>query len=303
MRLNNKKLSEIEKHRTAMFAQWLLDVRNGEIGILDDSDPDNTSWVDTPDEYCIPNDDNGIIILINFIYDDDTLHHPFARKLQEKAIICPKNDTTDVINSKYLSLLMATTNYPDTAIASKGKLIAIEPKVSDIASLKPTYCNKIIELIVYRKWVSKCQQLSNTIPVLNIDNQRYQDLEQEKYQNRFPLATLLEVDPQNYQVIPGDPIPICKNHWPQLNLTYRTQANSLIKDCNDLLAKLPDRNPYQLPPALKELEGTTHIFQFHFDTNSTSRRKDFVLDTVFKKIALPLPAPLVEHVAPEPVPT
>ncbi|GJR71151.1 DNA helicase [Tanacetum coccineum] len=146
---------------TAMFAQWLLDVRNGEIGIPDDSDPDNTSWVDTPDEYCIPNDDNGIIILINFIYDDDTLHHPFAQKLQEKAIICPKNDTTDVINSKYLSLLMAITTYPDTVAASKGKMIAIEPKVLDIASLKPTDSNKIIEVIVYCKWVSNAYRITS----------------------------------------------------------------------------------------------------------------------------------------------
>ncbi|GJW60798.1 DNA helicase [Tanacetum coccineum] len=109
MRLNNQSLSEIDKHKTAMFAQWLLDVGNGQIGIPDDSDPDNTSWVDIPDEYCIPNDDNGIPNLINFIYDADTLHHPSAEKLQEKAIICPKNDTADIINDRILSLLTTTT--------------------------------------------------------------------------------------------------------------------------------------------------------------------------------------------------
>ncbi|GJY19436.1 DNA helicase, partial [Tanacetum coccineum] len=109
MRLNNRSLSEIDKHRTSTFAQWLLDVENGQIGIPDDSDPDNTSWVDIPDEYCIPNDDNGVPNLTNFIYDADTLHHPSAQKLQEKAIICLKNDTTDVINAKILSLLTTTT--------------------------------------------------------------------------------------------------------------------------------------------------------------------------------------------------
>ncbi|GKD39198.1 DNA helicase [Tanacetum coccineum] len=50
---------------------------------------------------------------------------------------------------------MATTNYPDTLAATKGKMIAVEPQVSDIASLKPVDSNKIIEVIVYRKWVSK----------------------------------------------------------------------------------------------------------------------------------------------------
>ncbi|GJR97950.1 hypothetical protein Tco_0270124 [Tanacetum coccineum] len=43
------------------------------------------------------------------------------------------------------------------------------------------------------------QQLTDTKPVLNVDNQRYEDVEQEKNRNRFPLAVLLEVDPQNYQ--------------------------------------------------------------------------------------------------------
>nr|GEX94959.1 nucleic acid-binding, OB-fold protein [Tanacetum cinerariifolium] len=78
------------------------------------------------------------------------------------------------------------------------------------------------------------------------------------------------------------------------------QLNSLIKDCNELLAELFEKNPYKLPSALKELEGTTHIFQFHFDTNSTSRKKDFVLDTVFTNTILPLTPP-VKHVEPKPI--
>nr|GEY46292.1 DNA helicase [Tanacetum cinerariifolium] len=109
MRMNNKSLSEIDKHRTTTVAQWLLDVGNGQIGITDDSDPDNTSWVDIPDEYCIPDDDNAVPNLINFIYDADTLCYSSAQKLQEKAIVCPKNDTADIINDKILSLLTTTT--------------------------------------------------------------------------------------------------------------------------------------------------------------------------------------------------
>nr|GEX94409.1 hypothetical protein [Tanacetum cinerariifolium] len=165
------------------------------------------------------------------------------------------------------------------------------------------------------------QQLGNTIPILNIHHQRHQNLEEEKYRNRFALATLLEVNPQNYQVIPGDPIPICKNHGPQPTPTYSycfkaiigdgsgtipltyfsNQVDSLIKDCNELLAKLSDKNPYNLPSALNELEGTTHIFQFHFDTNSTTRKKDFVLDTVFTDTILSVPTPTVEHAEPKPI--
>ncbi|GKB86709.1 nucleic acid-binding, OB-fold protein [Tanacetum coccineum] len=46
---------------------------------------------------------------------------------------------------------MATTSDPHNMAAAKGKMIAIEPEVSDIAALKPGDSNKIIEAIVYRK--------------------------------------------------------------------------------------------------------------------------------------------------------
>ncbi|GKE21318.1 hypothetical protein Tco_1432830, partial [Tanacetum coccineum] len=47
--------------------------------------------------------------------------------------------------------LMATTSNPDKVAANKGKMIGVEPEVSNIADLRPTDCNKIIEAIVYRK--------------------------------------------------------------------------------------------------------------------------------------------------------
>ncbi|GJS73491.1 DNA helicase [Tanacetum coccineum] len=75
----------------------LLDVGNINIGTPDESDLENSSWINIPEEYCIPIDKNGISNLIRFIYDDDTLHYPFAAKLQDKAIVCLRNDTVDVI--------------------------------------------------------------------------------------------------------------------------------------------------------------------------------------------------------------
>ncbi|GKC81940.1 DNA helicase [Tanacetum coccineum] len=105
MRLNKQELPATDREKVTLFAQWLLDTRNGHIGTPDQSDPENTSWVDIPEEYCIPNDSHGISRLINFIYDDDTLYNPSAAKLHEKAIVCSKNDVADVINAKILSLL------------------------------------------------------------------------------------------------------------------------------------------------------------------------------------------------------
>nr|GEZ01783.1 nucleic acid-binding, OB-fold protein [Tanacetum cinerariifolium] len=87
----------------------------------------------------------------------------------------------------------------------------------------------------------------------------------------------------------------------QLKLTATTsitcfsdQANTLTRDLNEVLAELTNKNPFTLPPSLRELEGTTHIIQFHFNTMVTSRRPDFILDKVFDHpvLALPPPAPI-----------
>ncbi|GKB08668.1 hypothetical protein Tco_0836980, partial [Tanacetum coccineum] len=286
--------------------------------------------------------------------------------------------------------LMATTNYPDTTAAAKGKMVAIEPEVSDVISLKPTDYNKTIEVIVYRKWVSKhvltCQAIRfccmliykqeiaiqanmeakdteyfdqllelgsaykitgfscehtdyigyiQGVSILytsrnatsNRTHRRIIDI-QNLSGNIIRLAPwhemALSFNVREYEamekpviiaVIPSHPIPTCKNHGPQPTPTYRAiigdgsgtislacfskQANCLVKDINELLAETPDRNPYHLPVALKELEGTTYIFQFHFDVNNTSNRKVFILDTVFKETILLLPT---LPIAPEPLP-
>nr|GEX12957.1 DNA helicase [Tanacetum cinerariifolium] len=78
-----------------------LDPTDTTVGTPDESDPENTSWIDIPEQYCILDDENRISNLINFIYDDDTLHYSSVVKLQEKAIVCPKNDTTDVLELKF----------------------------------------------------------------------------------------------------------------------------------------------------------------------------------------------------------
>ncbi|GJW13242.1 phospholipase-like protein, partial [Tanacetum coccineum] len=165
------------------------------------------------------------------------------------------------------------------------------------------------------------EQSTDTTPFLIINNQPYEDLNLERTRNRFPLATLLAVNPQNYQrvrftseatifrintqkewyyqrcstcgtkVIPEVPIAKCKDHGPQMTPIYSNQANTLTRDVHEVLAEQEDRNPYHIPKSLRQVEGTTRTFQFHFDTLSTSRRPDFVLDTVFQDDPLPLPAP------------
>ncbi|GJY57361.1 DNA helicase [Tanacetum coccineum] len=109
MRLSNNSLQEADREKDTYFAQWLLDIGNGHIGTPYESDPENTSWINVPDDYCIPDEKNGMSNLIKFIYDDETLHTLTAKRLQEKATICPKNEMADIINAKVLSMLLGNT--------------------------------------------------------------------------------------------------------------------------------------------------------------------------------------------------
>nr|GEU77779.1 putative ribonuclease H-like domain-containing protein [Tanacetum cinerariifolium] len=116
---------------------------------------------------------------------------------------------------------------------------------------------------------------------------------------------------QVLQVILGDPFPTCKNHGPQptpvysycfkaiindgtatMSLTcFSDNTNTLIKDCDDILAELPDKDQYKLSFALKDLEGTTHVFQFHFNSGSRSRRQQ----PRASQVPEPTDAPIREH--------
>ncbi|GKF83391.1 DNA helicase, partial [Tanacetum coccineum] len=108
MRLKNGSLNETDKQRVAAFAQWLLDIGDGHLGTPDELDPESTSWVDIPDNYRIPDDENGFLKLIRFIYDDQTLRNPTPQQLQEKVIVCPKNEVVDIVNTKVMSMIPGT---------------------------------------------------------------------------------------------------------------------------------------------------------------------------------------------------
>ncbi|XP_071700293.1 uncharacterized protein [Rutidosis leptorrhynchoides] len=90
IRLMQPGLTPSKKERNTAFTAWLLDIGNGEVGKRDLEDPVNSSWVQIPDTYCVPDDDNGLANLISFIYPPETLQNPSAAELQQKVIVCPK---------------------------------------------------------------------------------------------------------------------------------------------------------------------------------------------------------------------
>jgi ATP-dependent DNA helicase PIF1 len=112
MRVLQTELSEDQRNAIHEFSSWLLDIGDGKVGEPDEQDPQDAAWVTIPPQYQIKNDENGIERLIDFIYDKRTLKEPMAELLQEKAIVCPKNDTADAINERILSEIEGeTTTY------------------------------------------------------------------------------------------------------------------------------------------------------------------------------------------------
>ncbi|GJU91116.1 DNA helicase [Tanacetum coccineum] len=108
MRLTQRNLSEAKKAEVSAFAEWLLNVGDEILGTPDEFDPENTSRIEIPNRHRILDDEIGLTNLIKFIYDDHTLLHPTARDLQEKAIVCQRNDTADTINATIMNTLIGT---------------------------------------------------------------------------------------------------------------------------------------------------------------------------------------------------
>nr|GEV25180.1 DNA helicase [Tanacetum cinerariifolium] len=130
MRLLRSGVDNEERKHLEVFAKWLLDVGNGETDEPDQEDDQDTSWITILSEYCITPNENGLSEFIDFIYDGTTLNTPTACALQEKAIVCPKNDTVDVVNARILSSIEGVTTY-----LSRNEAIPMGKETSEIEML------------------------------------------------------------------------------------------------------------------------------------------------------------------------
>nr|GEU89691.1 DNA helicase [Tanacetum cinerariifolium] len=129
-----------QKKEVSTFAERLLNVGDGTLGVPDDTDPANTSWIEIPAQFKIPDDENDVTKLINFIYDEHTLLHPTAKDLQDKEIVCPKNAPLDVINAKIMNMLLGH----NTTYISNDEAMPYEHDVGEVKLLYPTeYLNTL----------------------------------------------------------------------------------------------------------------------------------------------------------------
>ncbi|XP_076956132.1 uncharacterized protein LOC143631176 [Bidens hawaiensis] len=109
MRLHRPNISCTEQNVISVFSSWLVSVGDGVIGSRDVNDPEDTKNMRIPDEYLIRYSDTALTELIHFIYNADTLQNLNATTLSKKAIICPKNETVNEINSIVINMTPGTT--------------------------------------------------------------------------------------------------------------------------------------------------------------------------------------------------
>lgn len=59
---------------------------------------------------------------------------------------------------------------------------------------------------------------------------------------------------------------------------FSNEVHSIVADCNEVMQRLKDKDPYKVPPELAALEGKTYIFQLHYGSESTKEERVFIFD-------------------------
>ncbi|GJW36306.1 DNA helicase, partial [Tanacetum coccineum] len=214
-----KKGATKEKLIAASIAESYL----WEIGEPDKENDQDSSWITIPPEYSLIPSETGLSQLIDFIYDDATLKTPIAGALQQKAIVCPKNQTADAVNAKILSNIEAKSGVANYATLKCKPIRRFmqryknDHKISDVKALKKNvsyhYCipkNQTRELHTRSKTISKmdlykCSGHEGTSIMLHANRQRGKESEFSEHHFEFiaynQLASRIPYRDENSKMI------------------------------------------------------------------------------------------------------
>ncbi|XP_076921997.1 uncharacterized protein LOC143583632 [Bidens hawaiensis] len=83
---------------TRLFAKWLLDIGEGNVG----GPNDGVVMIDIPDDLHIKNSIDPISKLFNFVYSNILQNYKNQHYFQDRAILAPTNEIIDEINDSLL---------------------------------------------------------------------------------------------------------------------------------------------------------------------------------------------------------
>lgn len=94
MRLTALTDSSEEQARTKELAEWILSIGNGLAGNKEDE-----AWINIPEDLILEKGENELETIVNNTYPDISRNYKNRTYLEERAILCPRNETVDEINA------------------------------------------------------------------------------------------------------------------------------------------------------------------------------------------------------------
>ncbi|KAK9065016.1 hypothetical protein SSX86_016399 [Deinandra increscens subsp. villosa] len=163
MRLLRHGISDTERDSIARFSQWLLDVGDGKVGSTLANTALDSREIEIPQEHLIRSDDDPLLHLIQFIYDEATLNAPTALNLSDKAIVCPKNVTANEINTRVLHMAPGNTS---TYLSTDS----ITPRANDGGNSELLYPVEYLNSLTFSGLPAHCLELKVNTPVILLRN-------------------------------------------------------------------------------------------------------------------------------------
>lgn len=163
MRLSTASASDSVASSPDQFAGWLLDIGNGLLGTPDLAHPESTFFIRIPDRYLVMDDQRGLQQLIDFVYSSGVLTNPTPESLRNRAIVCPKNTTTDEINRIVLDMAYGQ-------IRTYSSNDSITPHTSQMSDLELLYPQEYLNQLTFPGLPLHSLQLKKNVPVVLLRN-------------------------------------------------------------------------------------------------------------------------------------
>jgi hypothetical protein len=98
MRLKRRDISPSECEQLSLFAQWILDVGNGDVPGSTRDGEDSGSWITIPEDLLLLPSSSNMDTAIQSVYESFFFNYSSADYLAQRSILCPTNTVVDEIN-------------------------------------------------------------------------------------------------------------------------------------------------------------------------------------------------------------
>ncbi|KAM0918645.1 hypothetical protein ACQ4PT_008729 [Festuca glaucescens] len=98
MRLKRPDISPSECEQLSLFAQWILDVGNGDVPGSTRDGEDSGSWTTIPEDLLLRPPSSNVDTAIQSVYESFFFNYSSADYLAQRSILCPTNTVVDEIN-------------------------------------------------------------------------------------------------------------------------------------------------------------------------------------------------------------